>query len=157
MKRTRVKPGRKADLIAAIARAVPRWQDAVQKFDEAVGRHFGLGFAERHCLAFLAPGPHTAGEIARETGLSPAAVTALVDRLEARGLVRRRRDDADRRKVLIVLGEAADEILAVYAPIVKEGERRLAAMSEAELAAVAKFIEAALASQRRFTANLKAD
>ncbi len=157
MKQPRVKSARKVDLIDAIARAIPRWQDAVGKFDEAVGRRYGLGVAERHCLAVLVEGPRTASEIARDVSLSPAAVTALLDRLEARHLVKRARDKADRRKVLVALGDAAFEIVARYLPIAKEGRKRLASMTEAELAAVAKFVDMALDLQRRFNDTIVAE
>ena len=89
--------------------------------------------------------------------LSPAAVTALLDRLEARHLVKRARDKADRRKVLVALGDAAFEIVARYLPIAKEGRKRLASMTEAELAAVAKFVDMALDLQRRFNDTIVAE
>ena len=45
----------------------------------------------------------TAGRLAREAELNPASVTAMVDQLEARGLVQRRRDGQDRRVCWISL------------------------------------------------------
>jgi DNA-binding MarR family transcriptional regulator len=45
----------------------------------------------------------TAGALARAAELNPASVTAMVDQLEARGLVARRRDDQDRRVCWISL------------------------------------------------------
>ena len=48
----------------------------------------------------------TAGRLAREAELNPASVTAMVDQLEARGLVERRRDDHDRRVCWISLTDA---------------------------------------------------
>src|SRR6478736_6707942 len=86
----------KAALVEAIGNVVVRWQDATQKYDEAVGEIYGLGPAERLCLSFLWPGPQTASAIARETRLTPAAVTSLIDRLESRGYVRRTPDSNDR-------------------------------------------------------------
>lgn len=41
----------------------------------------------------------TIGGLAREMNLSQATVTTLVDRLEARGFVRRERNNLDRRKI----------------------------------------------------------
>ncbi len=41
--------------------------------------------------------------LARETGLSPGAMTNRVDGLAARGLVKRRRDKRDRRTVIVSL------------------------------------------------------
>lgn len=45
----------------------------------------------------------TAGRLAREAELNSASVTAMVDQLEARGLVQRRRDGQDRRACWISL------------------------------------------------------
>lgn len=45
--------------------------------------------------------PITAGELARACGLTTGAITGLVDRLERKGFVKRRRDDQDRRRVYI--------------------------------------------------------
>jgi DNA-binding MarR family transcriptional regulator len=42
-------------------------------------------------------GPLTLGELAAEEQVSPPTITKLVDSLEARGLVERVRDEADRR------------------------------------------------------------
>jgi DNA-binding MarR family transcriptional regulator len=46
-------------------------------------------------------GGMSAGELARAGHLSPAAVTAALDRLERAGYVRRVRDHEDRRRVLV--------------------------------------------------------
>src|SRR3569833_1561798 len=91
----------KAALIDDVGGMVVRLQDATQRYDEAVGEVYGLGPAERLCLSFLLEGPQTASAIARHTRLTPAAVTALIDRLEKRGFVRRRPDPDDRRKVMV--------------------------------------------------------
>ena len=94
-------------LIAELGGLVMRWQDATQRHDEAVGARWRLNASERLCLSFLMRGPQTASAIAAETRLTPAAVTALVDRLAERGFVRRRPDPNDRRKVMVEAGEAA--------------------------------------------------
>jgi len=41
--------------------------------------------------------------LAKEVSLSQATVTALIDKLEQRGLVRRRRDETDKRRVCVEL------------------------------------------------------
>jgi DNA-binding MarR family transcriptional regulator len=66
-----------------------------------------------HVRALFAIGQEeaTAGEIARSAQVSPAAVTAMLDELEADGIVRRRRGEADRRCVLVSLTEAGHGVL----------------------------------------------
>ena len=108
--------------VAGIGVAMQRYQRSVQAFADAVGRVLELGPADLRCLDWLADGPKTAGEVARGAGLKSAATTALLDRLERRGLVERVPDDADRRRVLVRMTAAAErEVGALYGPMVDEG------------------------------------
>ena len=81
-------------LVGELGAALQRYQRSVQAYDDAVGRALALGPADLRCLDWLADGPKTAGMLATATGLRPAATTALIDRLEAKGLVERVRDEA---------------------------------------------------------------
>lgn len=56
-------------------------------------------------------GDSTPGYIAREASISQATVTALLDKLEERGLVRRQRDDHDKRRVYITLTPEGERTL----------------------------------------------
>jgi DNA-binding MarR family transcriptional regulator len=66
-----------------------------------------------HMRALFAIGHEetTAGDIARAAQVSPAAVTAMLDELEADGIVERRRGEADRRCVLVSLTDAGHGVL----------------------------------------------
>lgn len=76
---------------------------AVVLFHEAIAERLGLSAADHKALGLISrAGALTAGELAQRTGLSPGAITGLVDRLESAGYVRRTRDRADRRRVVIV-------------------------------------------------------
>lgn len=86
--------------------AVERFWQAVHTFTAAErrlrGRHQrhgeSLGIGHLRAMFFLVTATQaTAGRLAREAELNPASVTSMVDQLEARGLVERRRDDHDRR------------------------------------------------------------
>ena len=123
--------------------ALQRYQRSVQAYDDAVGRALGLGPTDLRCLDWLADGPKTAGVLATATGLRPAATTALLDRLEARGLVERVRDDSDRRRVLVrMTEEGARSTYAMYAPLVDEGAHLLAGLTVAELARMREILDA---------------
>jgi DNA-binding MarR family transcriptional regulator len=142
-------------LVTAIGFGVQRWQDATEAFDEAVGELHALNSAERRCLSFLSFGPQTASAIAKATTLTPAAVTALIDRLEARKLVQRRRDATDRRKVLVEATDKTRELIrTTYLPTAQAGAKMLATYSIAELTAVRRFVEDALGLQQRMTEKL---
>src|SRR3979411_2911783 len=92
---------RRQALIAAIGMATQAFQRSTDAFDDAVAQRLGLNRSDLRCLDWLSDGPKSAGQLAAATGLTSAATTTLVDRLERRGLVRRVRDAADRRKVLV--------------------------------------------------------
>ena len=148
----------RAELTRAIGLAIMQWQDATQAYDEAVGVRLGLNMAERHCIGLLHGGPQSAGAIATATGLTPAAVTALIDRLEARGLLTRTRSIEDRRKVVIEATEATRDLSArYYGAIAREGEKVIASFGDAELATISRFVNAALDLQRDQLARLKAE
>jgi DNA-binding MarR family transcriptional regulator len=57
-------------------------------------------------------GDMTAGDLAREWHYDSGAMTRMLDRLEEKGLIRRKRSQTDRRSVLVRLtakGRALDE------------------------------------------------
>jgi DNA-binding MarR family transcriptional regulator len=130
-------------LVADLGGAMQRYQRSVQAYDDAVGRALGLGPADLRCLDWLVDGPRTAGALATATGLRPAATTALIDRLEARGLVERVRDEADRRRVLVQMTEEGmRSTYAMYAPLVEEGQGLFARHTVAELAVMRDLLDA---------------
>jgi DNA-binding MarR family transcriptional regulator len=145
----------KSEMVAEISAAVMRWQDATERFDEIVGERLDLSSTERRCLAALVERPRPAREIASATGLTRAAVTTLVDRLEARGLVQRTPDTLDRRQVLVSMTPRARRLTAQhYAPIASEGAELLAGLTAEELATIRKFVEAAAALQKKYIDEL---
>jgi DNA-binding MarR family transcriptional regulator len=60
-------------------------------------------------------GPGTAQELARDMDIDAGAMTRLVDRLAAKGLLQRLRCDTDRRRVMLTL-TAAGEAVAGHVP-----------------------------------------
>ena len=146
----------RAHLIADIGTAVMRWQDATQAFDGAVGERLALNSAERRCLSFLFAGPQSASAIADAVGLTRAAVTSLVDRLEERGFVKRHRDQRDRRQVKVAVTDAARKsTMKYYGAIAAQGADLLGGMSDAELRTLKNFFETALALQQRHVSIIR--
>jgi hypothetical protein len=72
-------------------------------FQDAVARSVGLNGTDLQAVGLLlSSGPATPGELAARTGLTAGgAVTAMIDRLERIGYVRRARDETDRRRVIV--------------------------------------------------------
>ncbi|HUF73273.1 MAG TPA: MarR family transcriptional regulator [Gammaproteobacteria bacterium] len=72
-----------------------------------LARQTNLSTSQLLVLELLAEGDaQTVGGIADRVGLAQATATSLVDRLEERGLVARRRSDSDRRQVNVTLTPA---------------------------------------------------
>ncbi len=96
-------------------------------------RHFGA-------LTALAGGVPSQRELADRLGVSTPVVVEMVDALEARGLVERRRDRADRRNNALIVTDAGRAVLTgataglnaatteLTAPIGADGERELNAL-----------------------------
>ncbi|NQX58276.1 MarR family transcriptional regulator [Paenibacillus qinlingensis] len=89
-------------------------------------------------------GPITAGELSKLTGLTTGSVTALIDRLEKNGYVRRQNDPNDRRKVIIVpLYENKEEVSHTYLPLHSAMVKLASSYSEEELTLITTFLEQA--------------
>ncbi len=68
-------------------------------------------------LRQLRAGPQTAGRLGQAVGLSPASLSHVLDRLERRDLVSRRRGADDRRVVEVHLEPAGDRLLGEIKPL----------------------------------------
>jgi DNA-binding MarR family transcriptional regulator len=113
-------------------------------FHSAVAEKFGLTVTDwRAWDIVLRHGPFTAGKFAQWTGLTPGAVTGLIDRLVEAGAVERVRDSQDRRKVLVrALLRPSDQQAAnsLFEPLLKAAEKLYAGYSDDQLRIVADFI-----------------
>ena len=77
-------------------------------------------------LALLeATGPMSMGRLAEALDISVASITGVVDRMEARGLVERRRDSGDRRVILVHPGRGGRRL---FEDIGKRRRKGLAAL-----------------------------
>lgn len=85
---------------------------------QAVGLHSSEGLCLWHVTESAYTDPVTAGRLAELTGLTTGAITGIIDRLETAGMVRRERDAADRRKVLIrPVPERVADLLRLFEPM----------------------------------------
>jgi DNA-binding MarR family transcriptional regulator len=133
---------RRQELVEALGLAVQRYQRSTQAFDDTVGRRLGLGPADIRCLDWLADGPKTAGQLSTATGLRPAATTALIDRLVAKGLVERVHSETDRRQVLVQMTEEGHaQTWELYGPLAMEGRRLLARLRTSDLELMLRQLE----------------
>ncbi|WP_211749007.1 MarR family transcriptional regulator [Paenibacillus sp. Marseille-Q4541] len=86
-------------------------------------------------------GPTTAGELSKITGLATGSITALIDRLEKVGYVRRENDPNDRRRVIIVPQyEEKEEVINTYIPLHNAMVKLASSYTEEELALITQFL-----------------
>ncbi|MFG2139942.1 MarR family winged helix-turn-helix transcriptional regulator [Streptomyces sp. NPDC048650] len=90
------------EVIDLICTMVVRYNE---EYEAAAAGHRLTGVQAR-LVALLTHGPLPMRRIAEQLKCEPSNVTGLVDRLEARGLVQRRPDPADRRVKLVVVTDA---------------------------------------------------
>jgi DNA-binding MarR family transcriptional regulator len=110
-------------------------------FRHAVGEKLGLSATDMECLGLIfLKGFSTPSELARYTGLSSGATTALLDRLEKSGLIERRLNPDDRRSFLIVVvKETANRLSPMFASLREAQENIVSRYSQAELAILVDF------------------
>jgi DNA-binding MarR family transcriptional regulator len=121
---------------------VRRSQTATDRFDQAVADALGINRTDMRCVDVVdREGPVTAGRLAEATGLTTAAITTVLDRLERAGLARRIRDTADRRRVLVELTtEARERASAFYLPHAELSERLFHRYTREEMELLLEFV-----------------
>jgi MarR family transcriptional regulator, organic hydroperoxide resistance regulator len=104
-----------------------------------------LDQAQVHVLTLVgSAGPLTIGEIHRRFGHRPSTVTAVVDRLERRGLVVRSINPADRRSFVVSLTDEGKRAFRPLQEAVVALESRVAgAIGDDGLAELGRLVEAA--------------
>src|SRR5262245_60397594 len=116
-------PSRRADLLQQLQRAGREQSAATVMFHTALAAHQALSPTEEEALDLLDRfGPLSAGQLAQHSGLAPASVTGLVNRLERKGFARRIPHPVDKRSVLI---EVNRERLAALGPLFDDWWRSL--------------------------------
>jgi DNA-binding MarR family transcriptional regulator len=93
---------RRTQLLHQLTDEIRAGQRATDEVDEAVTAVMGINRTDGKILDILDQfGRMSAGELARHSGLTTGAVTAVIDRLERAGYVERVADPGDRRRVLV--------------------------------------------------------
>ena len=85
----------------------------------------------------------TPGRLGDDLRLNSASVTALVDRLERMGHVRRDRDEHDRRRVRLTVTPSAKELgWAFFGPLMTRLVEVVSTFDPAEVATIERFLNA---------------
>jgi DNA-binding MarR family transcriptional regulator len=133
---------------------------AASEFDEGLAKKLKLSRTDMRCLDLVGRhGPLTAGQLAVESGLTTGAVTFILDRLEQAGMVTRRRDTEDRRRVWVeIVPEARQRLAGLQQPVAEEMRQVAQRFKADELAVVRDFMrQAKEVFQRQITGAITAE
>jgi DNA-binding MarR family transcriptional regulator len=131
--------------------------------------HIGHAFAGRNQLhgpdlhallavmhAERAGAPLTPGRLGDTMGLSSGATTAMIDRLERAGHLRRSRESTDRRVVHLRYGETGMALaMAFFTPLAPRTDAVMARFDVAELQVVERFVAGMVQSLTSYRDELR--
>jgi len=145
------------ELVARLGEAGRELSDAVVMFHTAASAKLGLGPSDWKTLGLLERhGPLTAGEISERAGLAPASVTGILDRLEDRGWIRRRRDEADRRRVVVELDQGlSTDMSSLFGGLMRRLNELYARYPDRDLELLAVLMSEIAECQREATRELE--
>jgi DNA-binding MarR family transcriptional regulator len=134
---------RKNDLVRQVNLGAREYGISTVLFRHAVGEILGVNVTDMECLALIFfKGLATPSELARYTGLTSGATTAMLDRLEKAHLIERRPNPQDRRGTLIVLtNERTAEVGAIFASGRQAIDSLTSSYSEKELELIAGYFK----------------
>ena len=133
----------KKDLVERVILGARQYGISTVLFRNLVGEHLGVNVTDMECLGLLFfKEVATPSELSSYTGLTSGATTAMLDRLEASGLIERRPNPNDRRGTLIHLRKSGVEKVAPWFASARQAQNALvSSYSDDELQIIADFFE----------------
>ena len=134
-------------------------QNLNEVFDDAARTRLGVNATDLRCLDIIQRlDGVTAGELAREAGLTTGAVTSVIDRLERAGYVKRENDPNDRRKVLVRMTPAAFEaVYSIWGPETQDYMEQMSSLPREQLEAFVEFMREANEIQRKHLDRIRGE
>jgi DNA-binding MarR family transcriptional regulator len=133
----------KTDLIDKVILGSRQYGISNIMFRNVVAERLGVNVTDMECLGLLFHKRIASpSELARHTGLSSGATTAMLDRLERSGLIERHPNPDDRRGALIVLPESGVGEVGKWFASVREAQNEIvSSYTEQELKVLDDFFE----------------
>jgi DNA-binding MarR family transcriptional regulator len=114
-----------------------------------VARRADLSHHELQTLEIVMDGARGPVHIAHELGVTSAAVSGIVDRLEHRGHVTRRPHDTDRRRTQVMITDSGrEEVIGYLMPMFTALARLDASLAEEDRELVARYLRGAIDAMR---------
>lgn len=115
----------------------------------AIARRTGLSESELHSLRHLLAGPIGPNDLARKIGVTSAASSGIVDRLESRGHVTRHAHATDKRRTVVSISDSGRaEVLAQMRPMFEGLVAADAKLDDAQRAVVEAYLRDLIAAMR---------
>jgi DNA-binding MarR family transcriptional regulator len=129
----------------------------LQGVNDAVASHVDLRPGDIELLDLVARhGPISPSEVSAGTGIHPATLTGVIDRLEAGGWMARVPDPNDRRRVrLQALRDRGPELVRLYAPMNRSLSDICAGLTPSQLEVVRDFLRAVSAAGHDAAAEIR--
>jgi DNA-binding MarR family transcriptional regulator len=120
-----------------------RLHAATEQLLDAAAVRYGVSRIDMRCLEVLERrGPSTAGELAKATELSPAAITKVLRRLQDAGYAVVETPATDRRQTIARTSDQHDQLrVAVWTPIQQSALAALGRLDDEQHAALAGLLE----------------
>jgi DNA-binding MarR family transcriptional regulator len=149
----------KQDLVHDLVEATRANQVATDKMDDAGSQALGVNRTDGRCLDVIQQtGRISAGELADRAGLTSGSVTAVIDRLEAKGYVRRVADPEDRRRVLVELTDLMEHrAWELWGPLAQRGIPQLERLSVSEIELLIRYMHFATELNETRAAEIRAE
>jgi DNA-binding MarR family transcriptional regulator len=139
-----------------------RLSTAIVLYHTALAEALGLNLTDFKCLDLLIRRGEdaTPGQLSRDAGLSSATTTLVLDRLEAKGLIRRAAAPGDRRRTVIHV-TLNPQLIEAFQAATHGMRGRMAelakAFSASELAAIGRYLDAATAAIEASLVEMRSD
>ncbi|WP_284750211.1 MarR family transcriptional regulator [Amycolatopsis sp. RTGN1] len=148
----------KQSLVTEATQAAAASGAANDVVDEAAASAFGVNRTDLRIIGLIAAaGTLTAGQLATQARLSPAATTTAIQRLTHAGHLTRRTATDDRRRAVVELTpEAAKLLEEIYAPIERAGRAILEDYTAEQLTLVVEVLRRGERMQLREAERIRA-
>jgi DNA-binding MarR family transcriptional regulator len=126
------------------------------RHQQAIADKLGINLSDFKVLGLLhRRADMTPKALAETTGMSPAAMTTVIDRLERSGYVERQRLGSDRRSFTVHATKASEgKVERLYKSLLLASQKLLPRYTESEEALIAEFIGKSTEILRAATAKL---